>query len=154
MKQLTALRKHLVESGLFNQEDLDTWTEDIGIKGRGKVDGERVLLHEISYRAVFVIETYAYKKHPIELLLTTVITWLMENDDRSELDDSDPSVSPDVLDDDTASLELTINFEEDVYIVPDENGPILFKGKNWSLGDGEIDVAESIAMIVQVKDDA
>ena len=153
MKQLAALRQYLVESEFFNSEELETWTEDIDIKARGKLIGEKVLLHEIAYRAVFAIEKYAYKQQPIELLNATLITWLMENDDRSELEDPDPSISPSLLDDETASLEITVNFEEEVYIEPAENGPIFFKGKHWALSDGEVDVAETIALSIGIKHD-
>jgi hypothetical protein len=71
------------------------------------------------------------------------MTWLAEHDDRSQLSDPDPDIGVDVFDDDTAGLEISLSFEEDVFIIPDEQGMIDFLGERWSLQDPELWVAES-----------
>jgi hypothetical protein len=143
MKKMIELRQHLAQSGCFHADGLETWVEDMQLKPRGKVVGESVLLHVLRYRAVFAIASYPYKQHPVEQFNATLMTWLAEHDDRSDLDNADPDISVDVWDDHTASLELTLMFNEEVYITPDDNGSIEFKGTRWSLLESQISVAEA-----------
>lgn len=142
MKKMMALRTHLAQSGCFHADGLETWVEDMQLKPRGKVVGESVLLHVLRYRAAFAIESYPYAQHPVEQFNAALMTWLAEHDNRSELDNADPDISVDVWDDHTASLELTLTFEESVFIVPDEAGSIQYRGQLWSLRDPELSVAE------------
>ena len=143
MKKMTALRTHLANLGCFNAGALEAWVEDMTLKSRGKKHGEAVLLHTLRYQAVFAIDQYPYKRHPVEMFNAALMTWLAEHDDRSELDNSDPDIGVDVFDDDTAGLELSLSFEEDVFIIPDEQGMIEFLGERWSLQDPELWIAES-----------
>lgn len=143
MKKMMALRSALVATGCFNADSLVTWVEDMQLKVRGKQQGDAILLHTLVYQAVFSIERYPYKQHPIEHFNAILVTWLSENDDRSELDNSDPDIDVNVLDDSTADLELTLTFEEDVYIIPDDDGTIEFKDRMWALKDPAYWIAES-----------
>lgn len=141
MKKYVALTSFLKSLKLPGKQG--QWIENIELQVKGTYDGTKVLLHTMQYRAVFSIEDYAYRRHSIELLEAQLVTWLGDNDDRSELDDPMPNIDVDVLDDDTADVEITLQFEEDVYIVEAEDGPIVFKGKRWQLENPEHDIAES-----------
>lgn len=143
MKKLVELRKHLAQSGCFHADGLETWVEDMQLKPRCKVVGESVLLHVLRYRAAFAIENYPYKQHPVEQFNATLMTWLAEYDDRSNLDNADPDISVDVWDDHVASLELTLTFEEEVYMTPDNSGSIEFKGVRWALLEPQFSIAET-----------
>ncbi|MBJ7536956.1 phage tail protein [Marinomonas transparens] len=150
MKKMIALRAYL--EGLnfcHKKEKFDAWVEDMEQTTRGKYEGNRVLLYRSKYRAVFSIEGFVYSKEPIELLHTRLITWLADNDERGDMEDKELSISPDILDDDTADIEITLMFEEDVYIAEVEDGPIEYAGKTWELADPEHDIAESFDLINQ-----
>lgn len=147
MKKFTDLTTYLNGTGMIQKNKMDQWVENIAIKLKGRYDGTRVLLHTMEYRAVFSIERFEYQKHSIELFGALLVTWLSENDDRGELADPDPNVIVDVLDDDTADVEITLQFEEDVYITESENGVIQFAGKRWSLEEGAHNIAERASVV-------
>lgn len=150
MKKMTALRTFLEGLDFCHRiEKFDAWVEDIEQTTRGKYEGNSVLLYTLKYRAVFSIEGFVYSKDSIELLHTRLITWLADNDDRSEMDDKEPSISPDILDKHTADIEITIMFEEDVYITESENGQIEYAGKTWELADPVHDIAEAFDLVNQ-----
>ena len=145
MKKLGLLRTFLE---LQKYKKFDAWVENIELKTRGSNEGNKVLLHTMEYRAVFSIEGYAYQKYPIELFNARLLTWLADNDDRQDLEDSSPNITIDLLDNETADIELTLQFEEDVYITEIEGGPIEYAGRTWALEEPEHDVAESFELIV------
>jgi len=125
----------------------DAWVEDMTLKVRGAHEGNRILLHTMTYRAVFSMEGYPYLKSPISLFNARLLTWLADHDDRSELDDRDPDITFDLLDNETANVELTLQFEEKVYIKQSETGLIEYGGKTWTLDEPEYDIAETIEAI-------
>ncbi len=148
MKKMIALRLYLEGLSFCHCiEKLDVWTEDIEQTTRGKCEGNRVLLYTMKYRAVFSIEGFVYRKDPIELLHARLITWLADNDERSDMDDAELNISPELLDENTANIEITLNFEEDVYIAEKEGGPIEYAGKHWELAEPEHDIAESFDLL-------
>jgi hypothetical protein len=148
MKKMIALRSYLEGLSFFHRvEKLDVWAEDLEQITRGGYDGNNVLLYTMKYRAVFSIEGFVFSKDPIELLHTRLITWLADNDKRSDMEDAELNISPEVLDKHTANIEITIMFEEDVYIVENEDGPIEYAGRKWELADPEHDIAESFDLL-------
>ncbi len=63
--------------------------------------------------------------------------------------DRTPEINVDVWDKHTADVEITLMFEEDVYIAEDENGGIEYAGRRWKLEKPEHDIAESFDLINQ-----
>lgn len=139
---LTAFISQLPHGG--NQAQ---WPENIELKVSGKYDGDKVLLHTMKYRAVFSIEGYNYTAYSIEQLSAQIVAWLGTNDDREELDDPMPGIDADILDDLTADIEITVEFEEDVYITPHEEGEIEYGGRRWRLENREHDIAETASVV-------
>ncbi|MEO9655911.1 phage tail protein [Marinomonas sp.] len=147
MKKMAALRTHLETTSCFKFEQFDAWVEALEQTTRGKNEGNRVLLYTMEYRAVFSIERFAYQKFPIEILHAKLITWLADNDERSDMEDKEPKVVFDIFDDHTADVEITLMFEEDVYISPSEQGNIEYAGGSWALEDADHDVAETFDLV-------
>lgn len=147
MKKMAALRAFLESTNSFHKNQFDAWVENIEQTSRGKFEGNKVLLYTSEYRAVYSIERYAFCKYPIELFHARLITWLADNDDRSEMDEKEPQIAVDLLDDETADIEITLMFAEDVYIAPSETGPIEYAGQRWALDDPDYDVAESFDLV-------
>lgn len=147
MKKLAALRSFLESTKYFHKNKFDAWAEDIEQVLRGKMEGNRVLLCTMNYRAVCSIEDYAFCKYPFEILHARLITWLADNDDRSDMKDREPRITCDLMDDEVADIEISLNFEEDVYITEDESGDIEYFGKKWRLDAPAHDVAESFDLV-------
>lgn len=145
MKKFTALTAFIGK--LPHGGKLDQWPENIELKVSGKFDGTKVLLHTMSYRAVYSIEGYVYNQYPIEQLSAQLVTWLGDNDDRANLEDTMPSIEADLLDNETANIEITLQFEDDVYITPHEDGEIIYNGQRWRLESKEYDIAESASVV-------
>lgn len=145
MKKFTALTSFIRQ--LPHGGKQDQWPENIELKVSGKHDGTKVLLHTMKYRAVFSIEGYTYTTYHIEQLSAQIVAWLGTNDDREALDDPMPNIDVDLLDDETAIIEITVEFEEDVYITPHEEGEIEYGGQRWRLENREHDIAESASVV-------
>ena len=139
LQQITAF---IVGLDLVAAENIDAWVENPKIVPRGKSMGEGgILLYTQTYDAVISIERFPHREHPAELLFGHVCAWLMEND--GERDDiADPNTDVDILDDETADIEINISFEEDVFAVPDPAGQIVLDGNHYRLADVVVDYAE------------
>lgn len=149
MKQLKALSAYLLSLELFSPEDFDSWAEGAKIVQRGKHlsraggfgDKQSVILFRIHYQAIFVIERYPHRRHPVNLLFAQVVAWLMGHDDE-RLENAVPEVDVEILDDETADIQIGIEFIEDVSAVPDPAGTISLYGEDYALADADLWVAE------------
>lgn len=143
MVKLQQLRTFLVELNLVAAENIDSWAENIRFHGVCKYLGNGMVLFRQEYDAVISIERFPHHRHPAELLFGQVIAWLIENDSEREDQGADqPTVDADILDNNTADLDITVPFVEDIEAVPDENGAIVINGESYRLANVEIDYAE------------
>lgn len=142
MHKLAQITAFLVQQNLVAVEQIDSWVENPNIVPAGELRGDGIILYRQTYDAVISIERYPHKNHPAELLFALVCAWLMDNDaDRDDI--PTPQTDVDILDDETADVEITISFEEDVIGIEDPAGPIPFNGLNYRLADDVIDYAET-----------
>lgn len=140
LQQLTAF---LVGLNLVAAEQLDGWVENPQILPRGKSMGDGgMVLYTQTYDAVISIERFPHKNHPAELLFGQVCAWLIEHGDGTD-EIPKPRTDVDVLDDQTADIEMTISFEEDVMAVADPAGSIVLGGARYRLADVVIGYAET-----------
>ena len=76
-------------------------------------------------------------------LLALVSGWLQSHDpDRDGLED--PEVNAAVNDLSTTDVQIAVEFQERIEIVPDEGGPITFAGRRWRVAPVPVDVAERV----------
>jgi len=139
LQQITAF---IIGLDLVAAENIDAWVENPKIVPRGKSMGDGgIVLYTQTYNAVIFIERFPHKTHPAELLFGQVCAWLIENEgDRDDI--ATPDTDVDILDAETADIEITISFEEDVLAVPDPAGTIVLAGINYRLADVVIDYAD------------
>ncbi|MFZ2405531.1 MAG: phage tail protein [Methylobacter sp.] len=110
-----------------------TVTIDTGLNAPG------VVLYRQSYTAVFNIDEYPFKKHAPAELFGHICAYLLEYGNGTD-EIPEPETDVDVLDNDTANIEVRIKFEQDVYAVEDAvNGTILYRGKRYRIAEPEID---------------
>lgn len=93
------------------------------------------LVARVRYPAVFYIERYSA---PAELIFALVNIWLCTHDGDRERDGLPaPTFLPEQINEGDASfvnMEIEVEFQEDITIVPDENGLIDYMGKTYSIG--------------------
>lgn len=142
MVKLQQLTQFLINLDLVAVEQIDAWVENPRIIPAAKSNGRGILLYRQAYDAVISIERFPHKTHPAELLFAHVSAWLITNDsERDEI--AQPRTEVDILDDDTADIEISIDFEEDIYITADPAGTIDLDGTLYRLADPQIDYAET-----------
>lgn len=140
MIKLKALTAYLMEHRLVLPEQLDSWTEQVSLELVWKPDVDGMHLGDMRYRAVIVLERFA--DHPARLM-ALVGSWLENNDhgrDRHEL--PQPMFAIDMLDNDLADVELTLEFVEPQYLAEDPAGEIQAFGKTWAFVPFDLWVAE------------
>lgn len=150
MEKMTQLANYLASQNLFSSQQLSSWVEEVNLKVGAKYQGERVLLHRSHYRAVILVENYNYASNAIDLFNAHVAIWLAEKDDRSDLNNPNPSLAIDVLSSRYADLELTLEFEEEVYISRATRGGLTYNGQSWGLEKADYDVAEAATVVASV----
>lgn len=132
MKSLKALTEHLKDLELIN-DNFDAWAE----KGRLEYSGTHLqagfvkseLLYRLQYTAVFSWEAWGGDAY---FLFAMIVEWLRDHDyDFDEF--GEPEWSADLLDDQTADVEISIRFEDAVYKV---DGVITTEEPNPNLVDG------------------
>lgn len=157
MKQLAAITSFLVGLNLVSAEQIESWADKINILPAGTDKGVGgVVICRNAYTATIFIERYPHKTHRAELLFAHVSAWLMDNDsDRLDQKDAGIETEVDILDDETADIMLSIDFIEEIGIVPDSGGDICFNGRYWRLGEPVINYAltgtlhEPVDMVVE-----
>lgn len=123
---------------------LDSWMENGTISLQPRDMGTGVNVGQLQYDAVFSIEALPFRAYDPAIVLAVVAAWLQDNDDiREQLELGDPQYVVTPNDDDTADLEITVTFSEPLRLVPDDNGPVNYGGKRWSVQQYDIFVAES-----------
>lgn len=138
--KLRALTTFLLESRLVLPEQLDSWAEKINLALIWKPDLDGLHLGDMRYQAVIVLERFA--DHPGRLM-ALLAGWLEANDpERSRLDLGDPSFDIEQLDNDTADVEISLEFSEPQYLAEADDGEIEAFGKRWAFVPFDLWVAE------------
>jgi hypothetical protein len=143
MLKLQLLTAFIINLDLVAVEQIDSWVESPQIIPSGRcLTADGVILFRHEYDAVISIERYPHSRHPAELLFAHICAWLLDHDsDRDQI--ATPRTDVDILDDDTADIEITISFEEDVQGVSDPAGPIKLNGQRYRLDTALSDYAGS-----------
>ena len=138
MKKLQALTRYLIERRLVMPEQLDSWANQISLEMIWKPDLKGMHFANMRYSAVVVFERFADDPGR---LMALVGSWLESHDrDRDGL----PMLSfaIDMLDNDLADVEITVEFVEPQYLAEDPDGEIVAFGQTWSFIPFDLWVAE------------
>jgi hypothetical protein len=138
MTKLKALTAYLIERQLVAPEQLDSWTDQVGLELVWKPDVKGMRMGDMNYSATIVLERFA--DHPGRLM-ALVGSWLETHDeDRDDL----AAVQFDItmLDDDLADVDIKLQFSEPQYLAEDPDGEIIAFGKTWSFIPFDLWVAE------------
>ncbi|WGE32548.1 phage tail protein [Actinobacillus genomosp. 2] len=123
-----------------------SWMDKIKLinAGRNVTDLGLEVAH-IKYDAVLWFEVFPYREISAPLIMAMIQVWLDENDAiRERLDLYETDIDLDILDDKTADLVFTINFQEPLTAQKDPNGELVIDGESYRLDEIEIYYAEEI----------
>ena len=138
MKKLQALTSYLIERRLVMPEQLDSWANQISLELIWKPDVKGLRFADMRYSAAIVLERFADEPGRLMALLGS---WLESHDrDRDGL----PALTfaIDMLDNDLADVEITVEFVEPQYLAEDPDGEIEAFGQTWSFIPFDLWVAE------------
>ena len=142
MRKLTAISKHLQQVTGMQRERFFAFADQGTLLPTGRNLGNGVEVGIFKYDAVIQIERYPGDAYH---LLAVIAAWLADNDpDRDDAGLVDPDIDISLNDDETADVDLSIEFEERIEIVPQDGGVIAFNGRSWAVVDVPVDVAEAV----------
>lgn len=140
MIKLKALTAYLIDRQLVAPEQLDSWTEQVSLDLIWKPDVDGLHMANMRYRAVIVLERFA--DHPGRLM-ALLGSWLENHDadrDRHEL--PAPAFAIEMLDNDLADVEISLEFVEPQYLAEDLEGEIQAFGASWAFVPFDLWIAE------------
>lgn len=144
LEKLTALHAHLQNANLVKKEHLDSWAEDGRMIPSTENKGGGILICKFKYQAILIVE--GYSKAP-ELLMALVCAWLINEDaEREDQNLKKPDIDIDMTDDRTADVEITVEFQEDIELVKDEQGVIELLGIRYSIANAGADTANEVGV--------
>lgn len=138
MNKLKALTSYLLARNLVMPEQLDSWASQVNLELIWKPDLKGMHFADMRYSAVVVFERFADEPWRLMALLAG---WLQTYDpDRDDL--PNPTLAIDILDNDLADVEITLEFVESLYLAEDPDGEIEAFDKTWSFIPFDLWVAE------------
>jgi len=138
--KLRALTTFLLESRLVMPEQLDSWAEKVELSLIWKHTERGLHMGDMRYQAVIVLERFA--DHPGRLM-ALLGSWLENHDGaRADYDLATPRFDIEQLDDDTADVEISLEFVEPQHLAEDENGETEAFGKRWGFVPFDLWIAE------------
>ena len=140
MNKLRALTTFLIERELVLPEQLDSWTDQVNLELIWKPDVDGMRMGDMRYSTTIALERFA--DHPGRLM-ALVGSWLEANDpsrDREEL--PAPKFEISMLDNDLADVDITLEFNEQLYLAEDPAGEIEAHGKTWAFVPFDLWIAE------------
>ena len=139
MNKLRALTTFLIERELVLPEQLDSFTDQVNLELIWKPDVAGLHMGDMRYRAVIIMERFA--DHPGRLM-ALVGSWLASNDPDRDEDLAAPAFAIEMLDQDLADVEITLEFVEPQYLAEDPAGEIEAFDTTWSFIPFDLWVAE------------
>lgn len=150
MKHLKQLTASLAASNLFKKEQFESWAEDIRIIPLFENGAEGYRAAQISYKAMFDIEKFDNKKDE-NILFIILAGYIQENDNDRQKDNlGEPELQIDNNGDETLDIGIEVNFLEDIYLIPADDGIFSFYGVRYNLGQQAAVEIEEINVSVSV----
>ncbi|MDI5830197.1 phage tail protein [Shewanella xiamenensis] len=96
------------------------------------------------HNAVIAIEQFPHTKFNAYNLLAMLPAFLLDSGwERDEYGLADPQLDIDVVSRDHAMVLIELELIDDIDLIPDDNGPVLFNGKRYRVALVPVDVAET-----------
>tara|TARA_R110002033_G_scaffold12384_2_gene37586 strand:+ start:694 stop:1194 length:501 start_codon:yes stop_codon:yes gene_type:complete len=145
LQQLTAFLLTSL-SPIVKSNDLDAWQENgtLILNGEDKgSDGYQVA--KWKHNAVIALERFPHRRINPYNLLAMVAAFLIDSDwQRDEYGLDDPQLDIDVVSKDHATVLIEVQLIDNIELLPDPNGPVLFNGENYRVSLVPLNIAETV----------
>lgn len=143
MRKLSDLAKHIEALPGIARDQMEAFADLGKLCPSGKDLGKGLEIGRFKYDAVISIERCPATL--ATLLLSVLLIWLAVNDpDRDLLELGDPDIDVTLEDEQTVSVQISVEFDESLSIVEDPEGPITWDGKQWRVDEVPVDVAQTL----------
>ncbi|CAM2738074.1 phage tail protein [Pseudoalteromonas distincta] len=132
--------------GAIHTNNIDAWQErgTLIISGEDKGQ-EGYAVAKWKHTAVIAIEKFPHRKVNPYNLLAMVGAFLIDSEwPRDEYGLDDPEIDIDVVSKDNATVLIDVQLIDDIELIPDENGPVLFNGARYYVSLAPISIAEDV----------
>lgn len=147
LEKLQAFTTFLIEQNMVDENQLDSWMENGKVVPASRNLGNGFLICRFQYEAVISIERFAKNER---VLMALVCAWLHDHDsERQSQELPPPDIDVEILDNQTADVELRVMFREDISLKDSDEGDIPFNGRRWHVAP----VVPDVATIAAVGDD-
>lgn len=146
--QLQQLSEFLLSSlsPVITASNIDAWQEGgkLLLSGEDKGQGGYQVA-KWRYTAVIALENFPHRKVNPYNLLGMIAAFLLDADwQRDEYGLQDPQLDIDIISNDNASIQIELELMDDIDLLPDEQGPVLFNGARYRVSLVPIDYAETV----------
>lgn len=144
--QLQLLTEFLLASlkPVIKANDIDAWQERGTLMINGEDLGEGYLVAKWKYSAVIAIEKFPHRRIDPYTLLAMVAAYLIDNGwERERYGLDDPEIDIDADSKDSTTVLIEVQLLDDIELIRDDTGPVLFDGQRYRVSTVPVNVAES-----------
>jgi len=146
--QLQLLAEFLLTSlsPIVKANDLDAWQENGTLILNGEDKGsEGYQVAKWKHNAVIALERFPHRRiNPYNLLAMVAAFLIDSNWARDEYGLEDPQLDIDVVSKDHATVLIEVQLMDDIELLPDDNGPVLFNGDRYRVSLVPLNIAETV----------
>lgn len=120
------------------------------IRSQKALGNDQIRMGVMTYTGVIAWDNFPFRKYSPGLVYALVMAWLEEHADplREEFRPEDVNVDPQFNDEDSCLLDITVGLADPLIIQVQEDGPVPYRGKRWTLVNPEIWTAETMDLFV------
>ena len=142
MRLLQNLSRHLLSNTRLKRENIHSFADNGELIISGMDMGHGIEVARFKYDAVINLERFHGSGQDIIAIVTG---WLIDHDpDREAFKLGDPEFNVEINGNDSADVEIVIEFNESIQIIEDDKGPVQAWGKRWRVSDVPIDTATAL----------
>ncbi len=130
---------------------IDAWQEGGSLILSGSDLGtEGYQVAKWKHRATIAFEKFPHHKVNPYNLLAMLASFLIDREwPRDEYRLSDPELDIDIVSKDSATVLIELELMDDIDLIPDAAGPVLFYGSRYRVSLVPVNTAEEVAVVVQ-----
>ncbi|MCL1123532.1 phage tail protein [Shewanella surugensis] len=154
--QLQQLSEFLLASlsPIVKKGDLDAWQEGGTVMRHGDDLGHGYRVAKWKYKASIAIERFPHTKINPYNLLGLIAAYFIDNaQERDDYQLGDPELTIDPISQDNTTIIIDVELMDNIDLLPDSNGPILFDGQRYRVSLVPVNVATDMSLFVHVKDE-
>jgi hypothetical protein len=133
MNKLEALTAYLINANLVDAKQIESVVDSVTLYPAGRVTAsDQVVLAEKHVSCTFFITHYPLANLHENELFARLVAWLLEFDG-DHLGQRDIDISVSVLDVYRCNLEFEVKFVENLVVIEQASGDVVFKQKRYAL---------------------